>query len=261
MKSQFDLSGKVVVVTGGAGLLGYTFARSVALNKGSVVIAEKDADCASAAAAKLAAEVEGANVFPCELDITDSESTTNAITAIHGHYGHIDALVNNAYPRNKSYGKRFFDVAYEDFCDNIGMNLGGYFQTSQAFAKYFQQQGHGNIVNISSIYGVIAPKFEVYDETQMTMPVEYAAIKSGLIHLTKYMAKYFKGSNIRVNTLSPGGIFDHQDSKFVDSYNSLCTSKGMLDKEDMTGALIFLLSDGSQYINGQNIIVDDGFTL
>jgi NAD(P)-dependent dehydrogenase (short-subunit alcohol dehydrogenase family) len=95
----------------------------------------------------------------------------------------------------------------------------------------------------------------------MTVPVEYAAIKSGLIHLTKYMAKYFKGMNIKVNTLSPGGIFDNQPESFLKNYKDNCSNKGMLDKSDLKGTLIYLLSDMSQYVNGQNIIVDDGFIL
>jgi len=131
----------------------------------------------------------------------------------------------------------------------------------QQSAKYFKEHGYGNIINISSIYGVVAPKFEIYDKTTMTMPVEYAAIKSGLIHLTKYMAKYFKGLNIRVNTISVGGIFDQQPAPFLEAYKSCCLNKGMLDKSDIKGTLIYLLSDMSAYVNGQNIIVDDGFTL
>jgi len=176
-------------------------------------------------------------------------------------YERIDALVNNAYPRNKNYARHFFDVEYDDFVENLGLNLGGYFTTSQQFSKYFQKQGYGNIVNISSIYGVIAPKFEVYENTSMTMPVEYAAIKSGLIHLTKYMAKYFKGMNIKVNTLSPGGIFDNQPEQFLAKYKEKCLNKGMFDKSDLKGTLVYLLSDMSLYVNGQNIVVDDGFSL
>jgi NAD(P)-dependent dehydrogenase (short-subunit alcohol dehydrogenase family) len=126
---------------------------------------------------------------------------------------------------------------------------------------YFQKQGYGNIINISSIYGAMAPKFEIYDNTEMTMPVEYAAIKSGMLHLTKYMAKYFKGKNIRVNAISPGGILNNQPSEFLSKYNQNCSTKGMLDAKDLNGTLIFLLSDMSNYINGQNIVVDDGFTL
>ena len=143
----------------------------------------------------------------------------------------------------------------------MNLNLGGYFLTSQQFASYFLQQGHGNIINIASIYGVVAPKFELYENTEMTMPVEYAVIKAGLIHLTKYMAKFFKGKNIRVNALSPGGILDAQPASFLDAYGRACINKGMLDKADLVGSLLYLLSDLSKCVNGQNLIVDDGFTL
>jgi NAD(P)-dependent dehydrogenase (short-subunit alcohol dehydrogenase family) len=139
--------------------------------------------------------------------------------------------------------------------------LGGLFLTSQQFAKHFQQQGHGNIINIASVYGVIAPKFEIYANTTMTMPVEYAAIKSGVIHLTVYMAKLFKSQQIRVNCISPGGILDKQPSSFLNAYKANSLNKGMLDASDLTGTLVFLLSENSQYINGQNIVVDDGFIL
>lgn len=183
------------------------------------------------------------------------------IDVLHSRYGRIDALVNNAYPRNKKYGEHFFNVEYSDFCENLSLNLGGYFLVSQQLAGYFQKQGRGNIINISSIYGLMAPKFEVYENTTMTMPVEYAAIKSSIIHLTKYMAKYFKGMNIRVNTLSPGGILDKQPEAFLRAYRKQCVNKGMLDKSDVRGTLIYLLSDLSTYVNGQNIVVDDGFSL
>ena len=141
------------------------------------------------------------------------------------------------------------------------MNLGGYFLTSQQFATYFEKQGCGNIINLASIYGVIAPRFEIYDNTPMTMPVEYAAIKSGLIHLTKYMAKYFKRKNIRVNTISLGGIEDKQPEPFLKAYKEFCLNKGMLNAKDISGTVLYLLSDLSEFVNGQNIVVDDGFTL
>ena len=195
------------------------------------------------------------------INITDKDSIIALINNISQKYGKIDALVNSAYPRNKNYGKHFFEVTYDDFCENIGMNLGGYFLTSQFFAKYFYEQGYGNIINLASIYGVIAPRFEIYDNTPMTMPVEYAAIKSGLIHLSKYMAKYFKGKNIRVNTISLGGIEDKQPEAFLKAYKEFCLNKGMLNPNDIAGTLIYLLSDLSKFVNGQNIVVDDGFTL
>ena len=248
---------KVVIVTGGAGLLGRTFCQAIADNGGIAVVAEYDI----AIAEKLCTSLENASIVPAQVNITDKNSIKTLIATISEKYGRIDALVNSAYPRNKNYGKHFFDVAYSDFCENVGMNLGGYFLTSQQFAAYFEKQGYGNIINLASIYGVIAPRFEIYDNTPMTMPVEYAAIKSGLIHLTKYMAKYFKGKNIRVNTISLGGIEDKQPDPFLKAYKGFCLNKGMLNAKDISGTVLYLLSDLSEFVNGQNIVVDDGFTL
>ncbi|MEQ1531079.1 MAG: oxidoreductase [Methylococcales bacterium] len=255
------LKDKVIVITGGAGLIGQEFVRAVVEQGGIAVIADINEDFGIQVQQRLRADLNTDSIDFARLDITTSESICGMIDSLHKKYGRIDALVNNAYPRNHNYGRHFFDVEYADFCENLNLNLGGYFLTSQKLAVYFQKQGRGNIVNISSIYGVIPPKFEVYDNTQMTMPVEYAAIKSAIIHLTKYMAKYFKGMNIRVNTLSPGGILDKQPAPFLEAYGKQCLSKGMLDKSDMRGTLVYLLSDMSLYVNGQNIVVDDGFSL
>ena len=248
---------KVVIVTGGAGLLGKTFCQAIADNGGIAVVAEYDI----AIAEKLCTSLGNASIVPAQVNITDKASVETLITTISKKYGKIDALVNSAYPRNKNYGKHFFEVTYDDFCENLGMNLGGYFLTSQLFAKYFYEQGFGNIINLASIYGVIAPRFEIYDNTRMTTPVEYAAIKSGLIHLSKYMAKYFKGKNIRVNTISLGGIEDKQPEPFLKAYKEFCLNKGMLNAKDISGTVLYLLSDLSEFVNGQNIIVDDAFTL
>ncbi|EAS19080.1 putative oxidoreductase-dehydrogenase [Flavobacteria bacterium BBFL7] len=251
------LNDKIIVITGGAGLLGADFCQKVVENGGIAIMAEYNTELANEVKNKIASD----RLFVEEMDITSKNSIQELINKLHSRHGRIDALVNSAYPRNENYGKHFFDVDYSDFCDNLGMNLGGYFLSSQLFSKYFYGQGSGNIVNISSIYGVVAPRFEVYDNTPMTMPVEYAAIKSGLIHLTKYMAKYFKGKNIRVNSISLGGLVDGQPTEFLTSYKQFCLNKGMLDAKDISGTLLFLLSELSEYINGQNVIIDDGFTL
>ena len=255
------LKNKLIVVTGGAGLIGKEFIKAIVENKGIAIIADINEEVGKQAKESLSIELNTSNIDFVKLDITSKKSLSECIGYLDNKYGKMDALVNNAYPRNKNYARHFFDVDYDDFVENLGLNLGGYFTTSQQFAKYFKNQGHGNIINISSIYGVIPPKFEVYENTTMTMPVEYAAIKSGLIHLTKYMAKYFKGMNIKVNTLSPGGIFDNQNKIFLEKYKDECLNKGMLDKSDLKGTLVYLLSDMSKYVNGQNIVVDDGFSL
>ena len=255
------LNNKVVVITGGAGLIGQEFVKAVIENNGIAIIADINEELGNKVQSDLSKELGSKNIDFVKLDITSKDSLQECISYLEAKYERIDALVNNAYPRNKNYARHFFDVEYEDFVENLGLNLGGYFTTSQQFAKYKKKKKYGNIINISSIYGVVAPKFEVYDGTSMTMPVEYATIKSGLIHLTKYMAKYFKGMNIRVNTLSPGGILDSQQEVFLEKYKEQCLNKGMLDKSDLKGTLVYLLSDMSKYVNGQNIIVDDGFTV
>lgn len=250
------LQDRIVVVTGGAGLLGREFCTAITREGGVAVIADRDL----AAAQRVAGEIGGG----CEaaaLDITDADSVRALIAQLRERHGRVDAVVNNAYPRNKAYGRKLEDVQYADFCDNLGMHVGGYFLVAQQFAQCFREQGHGNIVNMSSIYGVIAPRFQVYEGTTMTMPVEYAAIKASIVHLTQYFAQYFKGTGIRVNALSPGGILDAQPEPFLQRYRALCADKGMLDKSDLSGALVFLLSDLSRYMNGQNLVVDDGFSL
>ena len=255
------LNGKVIIVTGGAGLLGKEFIRTIIEHNGVAIIADINKEIGLKTKKVLQEELSTKKINFVQLDITSKKSINKMINKVYKKFGKIDALVNNAYPRNKNYGRDFFDVEYSDFRENLSLNLGGYFLTSQQISLFFKKQGFGNIINISSIYGVVAPRFEIYENTTMTMPVEYAAIKSGLIHLTKYMAKRFKGLNIRVNTLSPGGIFDNQDKAFLAEYNKRALSKGMLDKKDLSGTLIYLLSDMSEFVNGQNIVVDDGWTL
>ena len=255
------LNDKIIVITGGAGLIGQEFVKAVIEQNGIAIIADINEEDGKQVRDTLSEELDTENIDFIQLDITSKKSLTTCINNLENKYKKIDAVVNNAYPRIKNYGRHFFDVEYEDFCQIVDLNLGGYFVTSQQFAKYFQKQGHGNIINISSIYGVVAPRFEIYEGTKMTTPIEYAAIKSALIHMTRYMAKYFKDMNIRVNALSPGGIFDSQAESFLNNYKEKCTSKGMLDKSDLKGTLVYLLSDMSRYVNGQNIIVDDGFSL
>lgn len=254
------LANKVVVVTGGAGLLGREFCTAIANHGGFAVVSDLDFGAAQQISDEINVQYPG-RALAVVMDITDQESINAAIANVQAVRGSIDAVVNNAYPRNANYGRRLEDVTYDDFCANVSMHLGGYFLVSQQFAAFFRAQGHGNIVNMSSIYGVIAPRFEVYVGTKMTMAVEYAAIKSGVLHLTKYFAQYLKGNDIRVNAISPGGILDQQPEAFLQKYRAMCATKGMLSKSDITGTLLFLLSDMSAYMNGQNLVVDDGFTL
>lgn len=255
------LNDKVIIVTGGAGLLGQEFVKCIVENNGVAIISDINEEKGLKVKEDIIQRLCTKKVEFLKLDITSKDSIVSMINYLQSKYGKVDALVNTAYPKNKNFGKKFEETTYEDFCENVNMHLGGYFLTSQQLALYFKKQRYGNIINIASIYGVIAPRFEIYEGTNMTNSIEYAAIKSAIIHITHYIAKYFKGCNIRVNCISPGGIFVNQDKKFLNKYNNYCLSKGMLDKIDLKGTLLYLLSDHSLYLNGQNIIVDDGFTL
>jgi NAD(P)-dependent dehydrogenase (short-subunit alcohol dehydrogenase family) len=251
---------KVVVVTGGAGVIGRTFVQAIASQGDTAVIADASADSAQQFLAEIHKEIRQYIHF-VHADITKKDSICNLISEVESRYGRIDAVVNNAYPRNKNYGRKLEDVTYADFCENTNMHLGGYFLVAQQFCLAFKAKGGGSVINMSSIYGSMTPRFDLYANTAMTMPVEYAAIKSAIEHLTRYFAEYFKKDNIRVNCLSPGGILAGQPESFLKAYNQHCMSKGMLNPDDLTGALLFLLSDQSRYVTGQNIIVDDGFSL
>jgi NAD(P)-dependent dehydrogenase (short-subunit alcohol dehydrogenase family) len=255
-----NLAGKVIVVTGGAGVIGSSFVSGIVKQGGIAIIADIDLVSARAVADQLGGACQG-RAEAAGLDITSKESINALIDDLKQRHGRIDAVVNNAYPRNKNFGRKLEDVTYTDFCENVDSHLGGYFLVAQQFCLAFKAQGHGNLINMSSIYGTMSPRFEVYEGTPMTMPVEYAAIKSAIVQLTRYFAQYFKGAGIRVNCLSPGGILANQPADFLRAYNGHCASKGMLTADDVVGALLFLLSDESRYITGQNLLVDDGFSL
>jgi NAD(P)-dependent dehydrogenase (short-subunit alcohol dehydrogenase family) len=248
MSTDALLRDKVVVITGGAGLLGRAFCRTVTESGGIAIVADLKDGAA------------GEGEFH-RVDINDAGSLDDLLEGVKRRYGRIDALVNNAYPRNERYGRKFEEVTREDLCDNVALHLGGYFLASQKFIGHFRSQGHGNIVNMSSVYGYLAPRFGIYEDTSMTMPVEYALIKAGVLQLTKYLARYLAGQRIRVNAISPGGIEDGQPASFQEAYRAFCLNKGMLETRDICGALLFLLSDLSAFVNGQNLVVDDGFSL
>lgn len=254
------LTDKVVVITGGAGLLGKAFVRAVTKQGGIAVVADLDTE----GAARLVEEVNTSRPGSADavrLNVTDKASVKSLIAAVQERHGRLDAVVNSAYPRNRNYGRRLEEVSYEDFCENVSRHLGGYFLVAQQFGLFFRAHGGGNIINLASVYGTMPPRFDIYAGTEMTMPVEYAAIKSAVIQLTRYFAQYFKDDGIRVNCLSPGGILDKQPESFLQKYNAHCGAKGMLDPVDITGALLFLLADASKFVTGQNLVVDDGFSL
>jgi NAD(P)-dependent dehydrogenase (short-subunit alcohol dehydrogenase family) len=252
------LTNKTFLVAGANGLLGTKITIAL-LDAGANVVAT-DVELSALESMDIDSAM-GSRLITLQADIQDSDSICNAIDQATGHFGPLDGAVNSAYPRNKHYGRHFFDVTFDDFSDNLSGHLGGYFIFMQQCAKYATNEGREfSLVNFSSVYGVMAPRFSIYQGTEMTMPVEYAAIKSAIQHLTRYVTAYTKGTEFRVNCISPGGIADGQNPEFIKGYQAHSNTKGMLDASDILGTVLFLCSDASRYIRGQNIIVDDGFS-
>ena len=252
------LENRVILVVGAGGLLGREIVHAVVREGGRVVAADVNMDLVK----PLVDELGQDSVLPIRIDITNKESIEQAFVIAEETWAQVTGAVNTAYPKNKNYGRKALEVTYEDFCENVSLHLGGYFLFMQQCAVYSQNRNVAfSLVNMSSIYGSIAPKFNIYNGSDMTMPVEYAAIKSAVQHTTSYYNAYMKGSRFRANCVSPGGIENSQSTSFLQAYRNECSQKGMLEPRDICGSIVYLLSSLSDYIMGQNIVVDDGFSM
>jgi NAD(P)-dependent dehydrogenase (short-subunit alcohol dehydrogenase family) len=199
MKLQSSLGSKVVIITGGAGMIGRSFVREVVEQGGTAIIADIDENEGNKVLNELQADLDASRIQFVKVDINHVDSVKSMVEEVLGRHHKIDALVNNAYPRNKNYGRKFEDVEYLDFCENVNLHLGGYFLVSKEISKVMVRQQYGVIIFIASIYGFMAPRFELYENTDFTSPVEYSAIKGGVLSLTKYLASYLGKHGIRVN--------------------------------------------------------------
>lgn len=242
---MIDLKEKVIVVTGGGGLLGK-----------NIVTYLKKCD-----ALVLSVDINSESPFVDHyLDITKEESVVNLIDEILLKYGKIDGWVNNAYPRTKDWGNKFEDIKFDSWRENVDMHLNGYFLCCQKVLEKMKEKKNGALVNMASIYGVVGPDFTIYEGTEMTSPAGYAAIKGGLVNLTRYLSSYYGKYNVRVNAVSPGGIFDRQPESFVENYEKKVPLKRMGLPEDISPSVAFLLSDDASYVTGHNLIVDGGWS-
>ena len=241
------LAKKVVLVTGGQGLLGTSILKE--LFDHNVIVINLDISVC-----------DDLILRTIKCDVTSEESIENAILKVMNEYGRIDGLVNNAYPRTSDWGNKFEDIKFSSWQANVDMQMNSCFLFCQKVSEVMKEQKFGSIVNIASIYGVVGADFSVYEGTNMTMPAAYSAIKGGLINFSRYLASYLGKYNIRVNCVSPGGIFDNQPEQFVNNYENIVPMKRMGQPDDIAPSIAFLLSEGAKYITGQNIIIDGGWT-
>ncbi len=243
----------ICVIVGGAGLLGSAFARTIAATGAHVIIADLDTKKGTALIKEIGGSFE-------KMDSTSPLSIRDAARKIAKNYGRIDALVVSSYPRHARYGAHASEVRFEDFSAFLSAHVVGYFECARTFSSLMNKGG--SIIFLGSIYGIVAPRFDIYKGTTMTTPIEYAAAKGAIIQMTSYLAALYGMKGIRVNAVSPGGIFANQPRSFVKAYaKHVRLGKGMLATEDVCGSVMFLLSPASKHVTGQNIVVDGGWTL
>ncbi|MBW0180974.1 MAG: SDR family oxidoreductase [Vulcanococcus sp.] len=254
------LVGKNLLITGSAGRIGSATARAAISEGASVVLADISGDKLKAFKDTLSSSVK-ARVHPLIADVTTEAGIISLLDQAVSATGPLTSAVHSAYPTSYGWGSPFEKLRASHLHEDLANQLGGAILFSQHILRHFQAHTGGDLVHISSIQGICSPKFEHYEGTTMTSPIEYSTIKAGVIAMTRWLAKYHSNQNIRVNCVSPGGILDKQDPEFLKRYRSSCTNYGMLSSEQVASAVIFLLSAEAEAINGQNLIVDDGWSL
>ena len=266
---KFNLKGNTVLVTGGGGLLGRQFALALAQAGADVMLADLAYEAAADQAEVIRAE--GLSAEALAVDVIDPDSTRAMVEQTLARFGRLDVLINSAAldpkfdPQHQSeqIANAFETYSLEAWRKALDVNLNGMFLASQAAVQPMLAQGKGVIINICSTYGINGPDQRIYirpDGTRSYKPVYYSVTKAGVLGFTRYLAAYYAGKNIRVNALTPGGVYNQHDEVFVKAYSAKTILGRMANIDEMSAAMLFLASDASSYMTGANLIVDGGWT-
>lgn len=261
----FDLTNKTILLTGSAGRIGSRFAKILSSVGANVVLVDIDQKKNNILAEEIK-KTYNTNPLAVNVDITDEKQVEKLIPQVIKKFKKIDVLINNAHIIFRKHSKR--DSGFEDYPLDlwekmISDNMSAVFLCSREVGKIMKKQNYGIIINISSIYGITGVDQRIYGQSRLNSPPSYAATKGGVVNFTKYLAAYWQGKNIRVNTLTLGGVFDsklHTDKLFVKKYSKKTMLGRMAKTSDFDGALLFLASDASSYVTGANIVVDGGWS-
>ena len=264
---KFDLSGQVAVVTGGAGLLGSQFCQTLAGAGASVVCADADLKSADELVDRLT--TQGMVVLPYQVDVTLPDENKGMADFALSHFNRLDILVTCAAvdPKFDSTSPAQFNYRFENYPlalwqKTLDVNLTGSFLSAQAAIPAMLKTGHGVVIMISSIYGMVAPDQKIYQsagKSPQYKPADYPVTKSAILELVRYLAAYYAGQPIRVNALSPGGVYNGHSDEFIRNYSAHSMLGRMAGVEELNGSLLFLASPASSYMNGANLVVDGGW--
>ena len=266
-RKLFDLSGSVAVVTGAVGILGKYFCAGLADHGARVAVVDLDATSCTSFAVELT-EIFGATCIGVGCDITDSRQVRAMIDEVEAKLGPITILHNNAATKGHD-PNRFFDSVKEfdiaAWREIMAVNLDGAFLVAREIGERMAARTGGSIIQTGSIYGHLGPDQRIYQGSEykgrpINTPAIYSASKAALNGLTRYLAAYWGSRNVRVNTLTPGGVTSGQNETFDRRYSARVPMGRMAKAEELVGALVFLASDASSYVNGQNIVVDGGLS-
>lgn len=269
----FDLTNRVAIITGGAGLLGQKHAEAIAGAGGSVALVDQNRDGVEAASSAVKKRY-GIESIGVACDITEKKDVEEMVEGVLKKFSRIDILINNAAMTAKegSRDREDYFAPFEEYPLKVwekalAVNLTGMFLCTQAVGRVMVRQKKGVIVNVASTAGIVAPHHHIYQGVAspysgkpFNTPISYSTTKAGVIHFTRYLATYWAGKNIRVNALSPGGVYDGHDPAFVKNYSSLVPMDRMANRDEYKGAILFLVSDASSYMTGANLVVDGGLT-
>lgn len=272
--NKFSIDGKICIITGGAGLIGRKHAEAVLEGGGIPVLLDISEEALVSVRNILQDEYAEQIVETFEANITDKENLDKIKDILLARYGHIDILINNAAnnPKVEGGSKNLNSMGFTEFSTDIwsadiAVGLTGALLCSQVFGKIMEQQKKGVILNIGSDYGIIAPDQRIYrkegvpEDEQIIKPVSYSVVKHGLIGMTKYLAAYWGGKGIRVNTLCPASLYNGQDREFVSKISKLIPMGRMSDPEEYVCTILYMISDASSYMNGATVVLDGGRTI
>jgi NAD(P)-dependent dehydrogenase (short-subunit alcohol dehydrogenase family) len=244
---------KNIIITGGFGRIGYALLNYFSKIKHNIIFTD--------VVKPKRKIVLNDNVSFIKLDLTKEKNIKKLISFSKKKLKKIDAVIHCSYPKTQNWGVDLLSLDQKSLNINLNNNIGASIILAKEVIKIFNKQKKGSLIFFSSIYGFAAPKFNDYEKNKIYSPVEYGVMKSGIISMVRYLAKKNQKKGFRINCISPGGIEDDQNLKFKKNYNKHCNFKGLLAPEDLNSITSFLINDDSKYINGQNIIVDDGWSL